>query len=461
MRNLNQGTARVALLLCVVVLCLIVLRYIPPFSVGGYEVKSVDMLSDVVGNEDTDSLPASGAVLAKTRDTVRVKEVMRDTFPPGMTGIEDYGYIESDSTRGMKYFYEAVAERRNLGRPVRIAYFGDSFIEGDIITADLRAMLQRHFGGCGVGFVDIASPFTKLRTSVTHKAAGWTDHNVLEKKSCDRTHLGITGRYAIGSSGASVSYGGVKSYANLDTFSVATLYLASSAPTGVTVSVNGAEAEEQTVGGGNNVQSVTREGRIGSVRFNLTGGTATAYGVALEGRSGIILDNFSMRGSSGTPLASIPASHLSQLYSLRPYDLVVLQFGLNVAAKGQLKYTSYIKSMKKVIRHFKQCFPHASIIVVSVGDREMRENGTLQTMSAIKALAKCQQTMAAEEGVAFWNLFEGMGGEGSMRRMVEAKPSEAALDYTHINRRGGKKIADKFYKAIVFGYEQYLKRRNL
>ena len=40
---------------------------------------------------------------------------------------------------------------------VRKAVFGDSFIEADIFTADLREMLQKRFGGCGVGFVTITS----------------------------------------------------------------------------------------------------------------------------------------------------------------------------------------------------------------------------------------------------------------------------------------------------------------
>ena len=60
-----------------------------------------------------------------------------------MTCIEDY----SDSThRGMAPFYEALnrlssgSEDDNL---VRIAVFGDSFIEADIFTADLREMLQK------------------------------------------------------------------------------------------------------------------------------------------------------------------------------------------------------------------------------------------------------------------------------------------------------------------------------
>jgi hypothetical protein len=39
---------------------------------------------------------------------------------------------------------------------IRIAYFGDSMIEGDLLTQTLRKLLQKEFGGYGVGFF----PFT-------------------------------------------------------------------------------------------------------------------------------------------------------------------------------------------------------------------------------------------------------------------------------------------------------------
>ena len=50
----------------------------------------------------------------------------QDTCRAGMTCIEDY----SDSTmRCMTRFYQALDELAKAPRPVRIAYFGDSFIE--------------------------------------------------------------------------------------------------------------------------------------------------------------------------------------------------------------------------------------------------------------------------------------------------------------------------------------------
>ena len=57
--------------------------------------------------------------------------------------IEDYslGHI------GLQRFFAALKNRRELNRPVRVAFLGDSFIEGDIMVADFRSGMQKEFGG--------------------------------------------------------------------------------------------------------------------------------------------------------------------------------------------------------------------------------------------------------------------------------------------------------------------------
>lgn len=94
-----------------------------------------------------------------------VKPAFVDTCKDGMVCIEEY----VDSTgRGMSHFYEALGQVNAMDRPVRIAYFGDSFIEADILTGDLREMLQKRFGGCGVGYVPITTQIAGFRPTVHH-----------------------------------------------------------------------------------------------------------------------------------------------------------------------------------------------------------------------------------------------------------------------------------------------------
>ena len=153
-------------------------------------------------------------------------------------------------------------------------------------------------------------------------------------------------------------------------------------------------------------------------------------------------------------------SILRQYNRLRPYDLIVLQYGLNVASQNVLNYTYYKNAMKPIVERLKEAFPETSILIVSVGDREYKdENGELRTMPGVKGLIRYQQALAAETHVAFWNMFEAMGGEGSMVKMVEGKPQMANYDYTHINFRGGKHMAQLLFETLMYGKEQHEKRK--
>ena len=160
------------------------------------------------------------------------------------------------------------------------------------------------------------------------------------------------------------------------------------------------------------------------------------------------------------PLRGIPVQTLKQFNRQRPYDLIILEYGLNVATERGRNYDNYQKGLITAIEHLKECFPQAGILLLSVGDRDYKnENGELRTMPGVKNLIRYQQNIAAESGIAFWNMFEAMGGEGSMAKLVHAKPSMANYDYTHINFRGGKHLAGLLYETMIYGKEQYDRRR--
>lgn len=78
--------------------------------------------------------------------------------------------------------------------------------------------------------------------------------------------------------------------------------------------------------------------------------------------------------------------------------------------------------MLSVIEHLKTAFPETSILLVSVGDREYKnENGDLRTMPGVKNLIRYQQSIAADSHIAFWNMYEAMGGQGSIVDMIGQK----------------------------------------
>jgi hypothetical protein len=436
-----------------VLIALIGLGDLPPITIDGYTLRQVDLLSDIrkaAPEEEPDSTPLL---------LPAVKPAFVDTCKAGMTCIEDY----SDSTlRGMTLFYEAINRTDTLNRPVRIAFFGDSFTEADIFTADLREMLQQRFGGCGVGLVNITSTTNGFRPTVRHAYHGWQTHAVTDSLDFEHKKQGINGHYFIPSSGAYVDLTGQTKYASLlDTCEQSTIYFYTKGKLSLTAQVNKTQAFEKTFDASDKLQQMSVRGRIGKVRWRVNhADQALFFGATMDGLRGMTVDNLSIRSSSGLSLRYIPEKTLKDFNEQRPYDLIILQYGLNVITPGGGNYNSYCKSMVQTIERLKDCFPQAGILLLSVGDRDYKSStGEIRTMPGVQDLIRYQQNLAAETHIAFWNLFKAMGGEGSMAKLVEAKPAMANYDYTHINFKGGNHLAELLYETMIYGKEQYDKRQ--
>ncbi|MDE5739739.1 MAG: hypothetical protein K2H92_05460 [Bacteroidaceae bacterium] len=491
------------LLTLLVVAALLALFYLPRFTVLGIDTRRVNILSDVQHRDKAGKILVE--VVADSLDgyvekgvdsaAIRVKQLtFVDSVPVGMTPIEDFADV-TGIHREMDYFYAALGEANS--RPVRVAYFGDSYIEGDILTIDLRGLLQQEFGGRGTGFVEIDCVSSDFRRSVLTRRKGWNSYHANDHGRGFKPDMqGVAGSYFIPSGTATYEMRGQKNaYGHLlDTAEVATVFFTPGEGLNISYTLNGkvtdtlfSNGDEPTLATYEELVSVmdsdsvvhqktvvrtvlpeqqapgyvmakSVKGRIGKFSMDVTGGRGSRfYGVALDGHRGVTVDNFSMRGSGGHHLLKIPQATLTSFASLRPYDLIILHFGLNVANAKQKDYSAYTDQLGKVVEHFKAAYPHASVLVVSMGDRDTRgADGQLHTMSGVKELVSYERKMASDHYVAFWNLYEAMGGDGSLARMTEKK--QANLDYTHINFAGGRLLAGLLFDVLMNGKMNYDQR---
>lgn len=178
----KNALKKVGWLVWLVVVVLLLMHGLPAVRMGNHVLRRVDLLGDIRPLQPVVEEPDSAEVLLPP-----VKPAFVDTCPAGKVCIEDY----SDSTcRGMEAFYRALDELAVRPRPVRIAYFGDSFIEADILTADLREMLQERYGGCGVGFVPVTSAVSGFRPTVGHRFGGWSSHSAMDSVGFHRDEQG-------------------------------------------------------------------------------------------------------------------------------------------------------------------------------------------------------------------------------------------------------------------------------
>lgn len=359
---------------------------------------------------------------------------------------------------GMYHFFNSLKNNAKK-RPVRIAYFGDSFIEGDIMTCDLREMLQSKFGGSGVGWVDCKDRLNGFRKTVKQKSSGVTEY-ANGMKTYDKALVGINQRYFVPTNSAQTWVGASKEKKHLDQWQRSSIYLKTANGVSVSTTTNKEKIGPKTIKGSSQVQVVNHDGNgVSEVGFQFSNVSANTYlyGMALESKNGVILDNFSFRGSSGVPLGQIPEETLSDFAKLRPYDLIVLHYGLNMTSdKAPLSvYQSYTKRMVRVINHLREAYPHTSILVVSIPDRCQRTGGEIKSLKSVETMVKQQQAMASNGHVSFFNLYSAMGGKDSMKSMVSK--GMAGKDYTHITFAGGKQMAQYLYNGLMEGYDKYEK----
>lgn len=446
-----------------VVAALMGLHFMPRMKIFGMELRRVDLLSDLF--PDTPDVSEKELTDALKQQRPHPAHGSANDCPKGMVCIEDYAI---DEEKSMDVFYRKLCDLKTQGKPVRIAYFGDSFIEGDIFTADLRDLLQTQYGGGGVGFVDMASQTAGFRQSVRALSKNVEIHSVMD--SVHRNSLlGINCRYFFPRRGeVSLTLKGTAYGKNTRQARKSQLFLKTTVPLQVTAVVNGGEPQTFHLRGENRIQCLTTTGAISEVKWafhadSLAYRHVTFYGATMDSEQGVTLDNFSLRGSGGGVLLSVPDENLKQFFGYRPYDLIVLHYGLNVIGPGSGKKAAdnYGRTLDRIIRKFQILQPGTPILVVSVSDRDSRnKEGKITTLGGIRYLVSEQEQAALRNGTAFWNLFEAMGGTASIKRMAEQKPALANKDYTHLTFRGGKVLAGKLYDALLQAVKNYTKENQ-
>lgn len=342
---------------------------------------------------------------------------------------------------------------------VRIAYFGDSMTDGDLIVKDFRTYLQEKFGGQGVGFVNITSESASSRSSVTHEFSGnWKTQSYLKVKRPSRA-FGVNGHVFFANDTTNVAW--VKYKATKTKFASElprpTLFYGSSSNKEGKVFFVAGDTIVKKLTPNNTLNTLTlSEGSLKNLKVNFKkADSIPIYGFNFDDGKGVHVDNFSNRGNSGLPLGSFDINTMRAFHAKLDYDLIVLQYGANVLNYGTLDYTWYEKRMTKVVNHLKECFPGVAILIVSTADKSTKYDLEMKTDSAVVPLNRAQKKYAIKSEASFVNMYTLMGGDGSMVKWVEEVPSKANKDYTHFNHRGAKEAANLIFTQLNQGYETY------
>ena len=503
-------TSRGWLVASATLLILFIVSLIPPISAGGIELRRASILSDLVrfddGESKTESEPQPEINVAEFEvDLEAVAEQVAKTqalaSPTGSaTSASWEGIFEEQPSGGEEFVedqeplpsleelpttdYSAILPEASLITPieifahegmgawdrlyekllwnkeqVRVAFMGDSFVEGDILTADLRELLQDTFHGGGVGFAPVASPFTGFRQTIKTTSKGWTPYNIMQRKSAPAPYADdffVSGWVAKASAGASTRWDMTTKRRHLEEVERARLLFICRQRAEIGLKLNDGEERVFFFEGDEVVrQIVVEQEQIRSLEMTILSGaeTFTGIGAEFDSKKGVAVDNFSIRSNNGQAMFWSNASVNSQINTMRPYDVVILQYGLNIMQAERHNYSLYGEQVEKMISYVESCFPGAAVLVMGVSDRSQKGEDGIKPMESAKSLTQSQREASQNKGVAFWDTYAAMQRMGGMTEFVTN--GWAGKDYTHINYAGGARIARELYYAILKGAEEY------
>lgn len=465
------------MLLVAVAVGTMALSFIPQFEVFGVQTKRVDILSELRA-EPVAEMPfeyeADFERLAEELAVVETVVQSRDTLPIYRWIVSEVAphkqkklsaaaldYDQSAPIVPIENFYaDSIAspfddfvDKLIWGDDVRIAFMGDSFVEGDILSSDLRDGLQRCFGGRGVGFVHCDIPFATVRRTIKRTVKGWSSYSAMTPKKNPQEineQFFVSGYLAEGGAGATATWQSTNAFATLDSCCRSRILLLSREDSRVEVTLNGDTALRRTfdIRANQLPQQIYVEAPVKDVKMRVVEGRVSCYGASLEGNGGVTVDNLSMRSNSGHAIFGTNAAVNRQIDTMLDYDVVVLQYGLNIMEAGKRNYAAYRDKLREIITYARHCFPRAAILLLGVSDRWVKnsESGEYEPIGSVDALTSYQRAAADSCGVAFWPISQAMALDGGMPAYTHN--GWASADHTHINFAGGRRVAQHLTAAI-------------
>lgn len=352
----------------------------------------------------------------------------------------------------------------------RIIHYGDSQLEGDRISGYLRNRLQGLYGGAGPGFVPIVQVYDQISANVTH-SDNWTRHAYFDRTQEKFSHK----KYGAYSSlsrfteayetidsllldslkikTATITIGvPTKSYALLRTFNRIGLHYGNAlAATSVKVYNDGVliKSEKLIADGTYHNLAIELATTPSNLKIELESKISPDfYGLTLDRNSGVSLDNVAMRGASGTIFAGTNANNFQKMYQELQPKLLIFQYGGNSVPylKDSLAVIEYAGYLKNHINWVKRKSNNSNVIFIGPSDMTTNANGQMITYPLLPYLNKTLKQMCTENDVAFWSMYDAMGGENSMKHWVDQ--GLAATDYTHFSPSGTKIISELFFLSL-------------
>ncbi len=376
-------------------------------------------------------------------------------------------YNENTGIYALDPFFENLYKlQAGENEHLHIAFYGDSQIEGDRITRLFRSYLQKVFGGNGLGFVPIITPATNFSILKQEIFGHWIHKSIFLKKRRHGNCYGPSGNmyYFINDNDTlpAIKFK-LRNFIFYDSLSL----LLGNVPDKLVINIySGTDslilkdsilpAEQKLLKYSLSLpEAIKRDFKMEFIANK----SPEFYGLEFDVNKGVQVDNYGIRGHGGQGWKFADANCTAFFLKNLNTKLIILEYGGNAVPYESENYQWFGYELQKVITFFKKALPGVPILVIGVGDMAKATPESVESYESIEKIRTIQKQVALKNGCAFWDLYNAMGGKNSIVEWV--KQGLAAKDYAHFSYYGQKLVAKVLYQALMFEYQEFLKRKQL
>ena len=341
----------------------------------------------------------------------------------------------TDSRIFLQSFYASLSECGQ--KVVRVLHYGDSQIEEDRMSQQIREALQNKYGGSGAGLLPLAQTIPsrtvkqqlRMNDRWIQPAQGPKRYLVYGPKRDQREDglYGVMGQVAVMND---------------------SLVKGSEELTAVCTPLDGRKRYTQW-----------RVFADSTIHYSFAGdsvflsGQGKVYGLSQQSDTGVIVDNIPMRGCLGLVFTKMDREQLVTFYREQNVQLIIMQFGGNAIPSNKNPGTiqGIVKGLRQQVQYLRACAPQASILFIGPSDMLTQIDGEWQTYPMVPYMDKLLRKMALEENIAYFSLYRWMGGAGSMAHWQEI--GLAGSDGVHFTRSGARKAGNAVAEWILNGMD--------
>ncbi len=385
--------------------------------------------------------------------------LLLDTALFGLTSKYSFPKLEychiNNSEPALHKFYTKLADLdQGKDTQVRILHIGDSHIQADFFTSVIRNQLQSRFGNAGRGFIypyRLAGTNSPLDFQIK-SANVWQSDKILKNPGMS---FGISGYRVLSydkqialdilSKNSENKFSQIEFWHNLDDFniiqndnfkSVQTLY-------GRRTTIKLKEEVSNF-----NLQIVQKD----TLSQNLELG-----GIVLRNdKPGVLYSSIGINGASYRTFNNIE-NLKSDLNKLSP-DLVIISLGTNDSYSKVFNLADFQRSFDYLIRTISLNNPGAGIIITLPADNYLRKRRGYKNNPNVEILNEFIKEYCLLNDLAYWDLYNVMGGSGSMKQWV--KSGLAGKDRVHFTQSGYKIQGELFSKSLLDDFQAFEDKRT-